>query len=229
MRKLLALVALAIALAAAAMLWGRATGAVAEAAGVLGVMEECGRAGGCSAQVANHSVWSTADEWESGALPRALEHMEASQAVTQQGDIGTREIPIWSSMMTVGQSDIASVEYLGFITGDWPDTGTIDDVTFSYGGVDYIVTALYHPIVTGNPNHLFLHLDKPLPTDLRLRAGTDSFAVSDALILGPKHNINHWYLDSRLDWVKGASVTVALMARSDSSGVEEWLVRRTED
>ncbi len=149
-----------------------------------------------------------------------------SQSANQEDDIDIPDVLVWSAMMTVGKSEIASIGYLGFVTGDWPDTGSIDNMAFTHSGVNYIVTALYHPIVEGNPNHLFLHTDKSLSGDLRLRAGADVFEVSDALILGPKNNIYHWYLDSKLDWTEGERIAVSLLARPQSGMAGESLVKR---
>ena len=113
------------------------------------------------------------------------------------------------------KSDIASIGYLGFITGDGPGYGQQSRKWRSpMVGMNYVVTALYHPIVTGNPNHLFFHMDRSLPEELSLQVGSDEFAVSDALILGPKRNIYHWYLDSSLDWSAGDEMAVSLVGIS---------------
>ena len=210
-------------LALSAML-GQGTAAAAQTAGALGVMGGCEPIE-CNAQAANRSAWSPAMKLQSDVLPIPPAQAGGFGAAAQEDEIDSPEVMVWSALMTVGKSDIASIGYLGFVTGDWPDTGSIDDIAFTHGGVNYIVTALYHPIVNGSPNHLFLHIDMPLPNDLSLRAGPDTFAVSEAEILGIRHNIYHWYLDSRLDWAEGDEIPVALMGWMESGTLEESLVR----
>ena len=147
--------------------------------------------------------------------PASPVHPGNPHAAAQEGESDPTNIPVWMATMTVGKSNVASIGYLGFVAGDWPDTGSIDNVSFSHAGVDYMVTALYHPIVTGNPNHLFLHLDMPLGSGWTLRVGQDSFDLSNAQVWGAKRNIYHWYLADRMDWAVGDEVPIALTAPDD--------------
>ena len=152
-------------------------------------------------------------------------HPGVSHYAAQEHETNSPENPSWVATMTVGESEIASIGYLGFIAGDWPNTGTIDDVSFSHAGVDYVVTALYHPIVTGNPNHLFLHLNMALSSGWTLQVGPDVFDLSDAQVWGPKRNIYHWYLADRMDWAAGDQVPIALTPPQDSGPLHEALVK----
>ena len=223
-RLLLGVLILILALAATSAMLGQGTAAAAQTAGALRVMGGCELIE-CNAQAANGNAWSPAIKFQSDVLPIPPAQAGGVGAAAQEDEIDSPEVMVWSAMMTVGKSDIASIGYVGFVTGDWPDTGSIDDIAFTHGGVHYIVTALYHPIVNGSPNHLFLHLDMPLPAELSLRVGPDTFAVSEAEILGMRHNIYHWYLDSRLDWAEGDEIPVALMGWTESGTLEESLVR----
>ena len=116
---------------------------------------------------------------------------------------------VWSSTMTVGKSDITLMDYLGYITGDGPVTGQLDSAIFSHEGVDYTVTGLYRPLAGGDSQHLYLHLDKPMPDDLTLRIGSDRFPLFEAEVLGAHQNVYHWYLDASPDWIEGESMAVA--------------------
>ena len=218
---------LVIALVAATMSWGEEAHAATQAAKGFRVLETCAAGANCSPQVddCNVGVWNSGTQAMGDVRPVVPPQFCDSEAAAQEDDVDSPDIVVWSAMMTVGKSDIASIGYLGFITGDWPDTGSIDDVAFTHGGVGYIVTALYHPIVTGNPNHLFLHLDMPLPDELTLQVGADVFAVSDAEVLGVKHNIYHWYLDEGLGWVDGDQIPVSLAGSLRSGGLDGAFVR----
>ena len=152
-------------------------------------------------------------------------HPGASHYAAQEHETNSPDNPSWVATMTVGESEIASIGYLGFIAGDWPNTGSIDDVTFSHAGVDYVVTALYHPIVAGNPNHLFLHLDMALSNGWTLQVGPDVFDLSDVQVWGPKRNIYHWYLPERMDWMVGDQVPIALTPPQDTGPLREALVK----
>ena len=223
-RLLLGVLVLILALAVLSAILGQGTAAAAQTAEALRGMGGCELIE-CNAQAASRSAWSPAMKLQSDVLPIVSAQVEGSAAAAEDEDIDSADVMVWSAMMTVGKSDIASIGYLGFVAGDWPHTGSIDDIAFTHGGVNYIVTALYHPIVSGSPNHLFLHIDMPLPNDLSLRVGPDTFAVSEAEILGMRHNIYHWYLDSRLDWAEGDEIPVALMGWTESGTLEESLVR----
>ena len=223
-RLLLGVLILILSLAALSVTLGQGTAAAAQTAEALRGMGGCELIE-CNAQAASRSAWSPAMKLQSDVLPIVPEQVEGSAAEAEDEDIDSADVMVWSAMMTVGKSDIASIGYLGFVAGDWPDTGSIDNIAFTHGGVNYIVTALYHPIVAGNPNHLFLHLDMPLPAELTFQVGPDLFALSDAMVLGAKHNIYHWYLDSRLDWAEGETVPLTLMGGPQSGTFEESLVR----
>lgn len=172
------------------------------------------------------SEWTDYTPTIGDTLPAIEAQYDRSDSAAQEDIVEEPNIVVWSATMTVGESDIASIGYLGFITGDWPNTGSIDDVAFSYGGADYLVTALYHPIVTGNPNHLFLHLDMPLSDEWTLMVGHDVLAVSGAQVWGAKQNIYHWYLDASLGWADGDLVSVALSAPPSTEGsFEDALVK----
>ena len=219
------MVMMLVGVTAAAMLLGHGTSAGAQAASAFGVLEECAPVGGCVERAERRGLWAPGTQLASDVWPIASAHAGSAGAAAQDADIDPQGLVVWSSKMTVGKSDIASIGYLGFVTGDWPDTGTIDDVAFTHDGMRYVVTALYHPIVTGNPNHLFFHMDRSLPEELSLQVGPDEFAVSDALILGPKRNIYHWYLDSSLDWSAGDEMAVSLVGISGRGDTHEWLVK----
>ena len=158
--------------------------------------------------------------------PAPSVHPGGLRAAAQEGESDPSKIPVWIATMTVGQSNIASIGYLGFVAGDGPDTGSIDDVTFHHGGVDYMVTALYHPTVSGNPNHLFLHLDMPLGDGWTLHVSQDLFHLSHARVWGPKRNIYHWYLAEPMDWAVGDQVPIALTAPDDADVFHSALVQR---
>ena len=159
------------------------------------------------------------------AHPVTPERAGGPGAAHRQDDVDPVGFVAWSSTMTVGRSDIASIGYLGFVTGDWQNTGSIDSAAFRLDGVRYVITALYHPIVIGNPNHLFLHLDKPLEGELTLRIGPDTFDVLDADVLGEKRNIYHWYLETRLNWEVGDDLPVSLTVPGQRDPMQQALVR----
>ena len=224
-RLFLGILILTLALAATSATLGQGTAAADGATGAPGAVEECGPMGECVAGAHGYGDWTRGTQLRSDARSNRPAQAGGAGAAAQEDDAGSPDVLVWSAMMTVGKSDIASIGYLGFVTGDWPNTGSIDNIAFSHDGVNYIVTALYHPIVDGHPNHLFLHMDKAVPDDLNLRVGPDMFAIADADVLGLRHNIYHWYLDSRLDWEEGDEMPVALMTWAETGTLEESLVR----
>ncbi len=222
-RSMPAALVLVIAMAAATMVWGNEANAAPQEGRLTGALETCAADANCSAPIQSEAVnaWLEVSPTTGDVLPAMRTNHDHPYAAAQEDDVDTPNIVVWSATMTVGESDIASIGYLGFITGDWPDTGSIDDASFSHDGVDYLVTALYHPIVTGNPNHLFLHLNMPLPEGWTLMVGQDVFAVSGAQVWGPRQNIYHWYLDASLGWSDGDQVQVSLSAPPSSEAFFE--------
>ena len=215
---------LILSLSALSAILGQGTAAAAQTAGALRVMGGCEPVE-CNAQAANRSPWRPAMKLRSDVLPIAPAQAASVGAAALEDEVDSPAVMVWSAMMTVGKSEIASIGYLGFVTGDWPDTGSVDSVAFTLDGADYVITALYHPIVIGDPNHLFLHLNRRLAGDLTLRVGPDAFDLSDADVLGTKRNIYHWYLDAQLGWEAGESIPVSLTAPERENNMQRTLVR----
>ena len=222
-RPLAALLMLVIAMAATMMVWGGYAHAAPHKGRSPGRLETCAAAANCSAPIHGEDVDVGMDHVPEipDVILSAATQYEQQYSASQEDDVDVPDVVVWNATMTVGESDIASIGYLGFITGDWPDTGSIDDVSFSHDGVDYLVTALYHPIVDGNPNHLFMHLDMPLPEGWTLLVGPDLFELADAQAWGPRRNIYHWYLEESLGWADGDRVKLSLSAPGSPDEISE--------
>ncbi len=218
-----------LSLALLTTLWGAEAHAARPAMATFDALETCAAAADCrqpqtSAERAGLWNWRTAamsDVQPSIAVPQLSSHVEHPE-----GNGESSEVVVWSAVLTVGKSAISSIGYLGYVSGGGPETGSIDESAFTHWGVDYAVTALYHPIVAGDPNHLFLHLDKPLLGEMTLSVGDDVFAISDASVLGAKRNVYHWYLDAGLGWAAGQEIPVALTAPPPPDGGQLWLVKQ---
>lgn len=226
-RLLPAVLIVVMALVVAFIAWDQEAHAAPHEARGAGVMESCAADASCDPRLHGDKLdVLNADEYDIiGVQPGPPEQVGGPGAANQQDHVEPVDFVAWSSTMTVGQSDIASIGYLGFVTGDWPDTGSIDNTVFRLDGVKYVITALYHPIVIGSPNHLFLHLDKPLAGDMTLRVGPDAFHASDADVLGSKRNIYHWYLEARLNWEDGEDLPVSLTIPEQRDSMQQALVR----
>ncbi len=220
--------ALALSFAAGLAFGGQTAHASARMDSGFAGLDTCLAPADCEAPAGNLQSWRDGSAAIPDAQPSGSAQIGEHESAAQRSAIDAEDDVIWSTTMTVGRCDIASVPCLGYITGGEPMTGNLQDVAFTHHGVQYIVTALYQPVVIGKPNHLFLHLNQAVSDDLILQVGANRFPLWEAMTLGTRGNVYHWYREEPLDWNEGSSVFVALSDSDIPDHVDWSLVRHIE-
>ena len=123
----------------------------------------------------------------------------------------TEQITVWSATMTVGRVNPASVGY-NSLSANLEDMGSLDDTTFSLGGTDYTIRALF-----GGSFQLQINLEDnnllgDAANDLVFHVGTQTYAFADATY-SSSQNAYAW-LDNVPTWPEGDSVQLKIIGPS---------------
>ena len=122
-----------------------------------------------------------------------------------------REVYVWASYLTVGESADSSAYFLGYAPGMSPDESSLASARFTYGDVEYSIRSLYYEERNERVKRLVLETDNPLPDRLTLYVGNHEFPFSDSRPFGPLGNALAWQLDQDLGLTPGQEIPVALL------------------
>ena len=170
-----------------------------------------------------------------------IQHASAQSAASNGAnlvnnpDVGAEPAPrsvsgavyVWAGMLTVGDATNSEAVRLGYVPD--PDgqnsTGSLRNKTFSYGGVDYKLQALYYEQTADDVERLVLKANKPLPTHLRLFVGSARFLVAESDASECDCAAHVWTLDRDLGWTAGETMYLALLEPTREE-IEQGLVGR---
>ena len=116
---------------------------------------------------------------------------------------------VWNAKLVVGDASDSIRTYQGYIPGNTPPKGELDDTVFTHDGVEYNIVALFYQEI-GQARQLVLNADQQLPDDLIFEIEGAEFPVADSQKLGFNENIHSWHPDSSLDWTEGQELDVGL-------------------
>ncbi len=116
---------------------------------------------------------------------------------------------VWFADLVVGEASDSTRIYQGYMPSMSPPEGELDDIAFTYDGVEYTILALFYQEI-GAVRQLVLSADRPLPDELVFEFSGSKYPVADSMKLGAGGNIHAWRLDSNLGWTEGLQLEVGL-------------------
>ena len=136
---------------------------------------------------------------------------------------------VWSARMTVGFGETLDFPFQAgyydvpeFLDDThWEDMGSLDNPSFTRGGVDYTVagiyyadldTGIYNPKLDCGSHCLFLQVDRYLPESLTLQVGDAQYDLLDADKQDWVEAVYIWPLEGFPGWSEGDEVQVSFLA-----------------
>ncbi len=141
----------------------------------------------------------------------STEHQNASAGSPLQGIASDIEY-VWAARMWIEAVPDTQGGRLGYVsrTDGRDEAGSLEPAGFTHDGEDYTVQALTYQRTSEGDHKLVFETDRPLPAQLLLHVGSDTFFGCEFVVLGSEGNTNVWTIARDLGWADG-QVTYAVL------------------